>query len=306
MSNSEYSNRLTLRVTLDETRRLGLAVDSAHSVVEVRLDSPAELAGIRRGDRIESCSDWHDPTRKWSLANVSLKVALDKLKPANDLQFEVSRANWFTSGPANAVPSPAPPADGGGSRSSGSAAAELAKALSERMSMNLDLPPAQIGRAGAELLNSRTSRLVQLRVKGLATGPAGGRKAGIRMQGNIVLAVTADSPADRAGVLPNDKIEAWDGHKLTTGYTATHALTSGTSQYAMLLVRRSVVAGSEEDVPSEVGSYASTAVTGASSALTGASSAVSSTIPSSTLIEVRLRLETPIGLRVQAAPPAPV
>ena len=49
--------------------------------------------------------------------------------------------------------------------------------------MNLDLPTAQIGRAGAELLNSRTSRLVQLRVKGLATGPAGGRKAGIRMQG---------------------------------------------------------------------------------------------------------------------------
>mmetsp|Transcript_26109 Transcript_26109/g.83818 ORF Transcript_26109/g.83818 Transcript_26109/m.83818 type:complete len:376 (+) Transcript_26109:33-1160(+) len=297
---SEYSSRLTLRVTLDETRRLGLAVDSAHSVVEVRLDSPAELAGIRRGDRIESCSDWHDATRKWSLdANVSLKVALDKLKPANDLRFEVSRGNWFTSGPANAVPSPEPPADGG-SRSSGSAAAELAKALSEKMSMNLDLPPAQIGRAGAELLNSRTSRLVQLRVKGLATGPTGGRKAGIRMQGNIVLGVTPDSPADRAGVLPNDKIEAWDGHKLTTGYTATHALTSGTSQYAMLLVRRSVVAGSEEDVPSEVGSYASTAVTGASSALTGASSAVSSSMPSSKLVEVRLRLETPIGLRVQA------
>ena len=142
MSNSEYSNRLTLRVTLDETRRLGLAVDSAHSVVEVRLDSPAELAGIRRGDRIESCSDWHDATRKWSLdANVSLKVALDKLKPANDLRFEVSRANWFTSGPANALPSPAPPADGGGSRSSGSAAAELAKALLSPVAWDVDRVP---------------------------------------------------------------------------------------------------------------------------------------------------------------------
>jgi len=61
--------------------------------------------------------------------------------------------------------------------------------------MNLDLPPAQIGRAGAELLNSRTSRLVQLRVKGLATGPAGGRKAGIRMQGAPTTLAVCDPPA---------------------------------------------------------------------------------------------------------------